>query len=260
MRFEAAPRRLSLGPPAGPGAAPETGALPVLLRGSLLQAFANLLYLLALLALMFALLRELDRRTGGPPSEWVTRLLALALATSLLAGWVLNVVAGAFWAMAATKGVSRPLGVAVLGLSLLVLARSGDLMLALTGSPLGRGGPFDDQPPRAYGPALLLTTYYIDVARMIVLAAYLAAAARDTGRNSLRAPALILAIATPVFLLGPVLLLMLAGLAPRLGDDLRMILLLLLMAGAVVATVWGLITVLQLRAAWRRMARDAREA
>jgi hypothetical protein len=260
LRFEAPRRRLTLGPSDDPSApALEAGAVAVLLRGTLLQSFAHGLYLLGLLLMMVLMLRELDRGTGGPVSDKVTRLLAVVLALSLVVSWVLNVVAGACWAMAATKGVSRPLGVAVLALGLLVLSRSGELLYALSGSPFGRGAPFDDVPLRAYGPAVLLTTYYLDVARVVVLAAYLASAARDTGRSSVRGPALILAVVTPVFLLGPVGLMMLAGLVDRVADDLTLVLLLLMMAGAVVSVIWGLITVLQLRGAWQRILLLGRE-
>jgi len=256
MRFEAPKRRLSLGPGGEEDEGP-TGATALLLRGSLLQIFANLLYLLGLMAMMFQMLRELDRGAGGQ-SETVTRLLALVLAVSLLAGWVLSAVAASFWALAPTKGMSRPLGIAVLGLSLLVLSRT-DMLSVMTGSSVGRGAPFDDVPLLAYGRALLLTTYYLDAARMIVLAAYLAASARETGRASVRGPATILAIVTPVFVLGPIGLALLAEAVDKVGHEGGMVLLLLTMAGAVVAVIWGLITVFQLRGAWQRMGPASRD-
>ena len=67
-------------------------------------------------------------------------------------------------------------------------------------------------------------------------------------------------IVTPVFLLGPIGLTMLAGVVDKVSHEGGQLLLLLTTAGAVVAVIWGLITVFQLRGAWGRMGRSARDA
>jgi hypothetical protein len=248
-------RDLDLGRSAGPA----PGAQPMLLRGSLLQIIANALHLLALLLAAVLVMAALDRPSGGSGPDPFTGLLLMAGASIFLAAWVLDVIAAACWAMVPTRDISRALGVAVLCFSLLVIARGADF-LVLLGSPLGRDGLIDDQfSDRRYSPAFALVTYYLDSVRMMVLAAYLAAAARDTGRRKIQGMAMLLALLAPVFLLGPVALASVTGAAGLVGTELRLLFLLLLMVGALATVAWTLVVVFQLRHAWERIGRQLRD-
>jgi hypothetical protein len=235
-------------------AALESGALPLLLRGSLLQIFANLLYLLAVLLVMGLLLHSLDQPGGRTTALVLNRFLILACAFSFLAAWFLNVIAASCWAMAPTKGVSRGLGVAVLCFSVLVVFRNADFLLLLP-NPAGHGSLLLDafHEPRS-GLTLLFVSSILDVVRMMVLAGYLAAVARETGAR--HRPAALLATLAPFILMGPIPLFVLVGVLGGAGLPI-MTLSVFLVFGTLVVVTWTLLILFQLRGAWDRMSRPA---
>lgn len=265
-RFDRGPSRGRVPPPLddrdrAPTAALEPGALPILLRGALLQIVANFLYLLAVLLLMILVLRQLDPSTRtGAGTEKLARLLAVTFALCVIAGWVLNVVAGACWAMAPTRGVSRALGAAALVFAILVLERSTNFMFLLSGPMMPGDGRLGDDPfDSRFTPLYMLSAHYVDLVRMMVLAGYLAAAAGDTGRKGARTSAAVLTIVAPVLLLGPLGLITLVGIVDKIGPDLGPVLLLLMLAGALMTGIWTLAVLFQLRGGWARLQRRARE-
>jgi hypothetical protein len=235
----------------------EHGTLPLLMRGSLLQIIANALHLLAFLLVGILAVNQLDR-PGGPRPEKFSLLLVLTTAGCLLAVWFLNLIAAAFWAMAPAKGISRALGLAVLCLCLLVVWR-GSEFLGLIGGPMGGDGRFDDPFERRSPAGMLFVLYYLDVVRMMVFAGYLVSVARETGRKSAHNQATMLAVFVPLFLLGPVVLLMLASLVDVIGTELRLLFLMMMAAGTLAAVAWTLAVVIKLRSGWGRAGRLTRD-
>lgn len=228
---------------------PDTCA--ILARGALLQMLAQIALLVSLFILALLLLQSLDG-PGSSRSDSLRQFVGLGLVFFLVTSWLLNTIAGAFWAMAPTRGVSRPIGVAIFAFSLLITLRTSDLT-TLVVNPTRDRPDFEERMDRELVPLRLIGAYNLDVLRMILLAAYLAAVARDTGRNAARTNAILLAVMTPLFLLGPVALTILANLAD-MRETPRILAFGLLTLGSLVSLLWSLVTVMGLRSSWARMA------
>jgi hypothetical protein len=204
--------------------------------GAGLQLLAHALYAGALLLLLLTLVVALDIDSGSlgrgsRTMEAFLLILVMLLALALMTNWGLSVVAGAFWAMAPARAAARPLAIALLVLTGIVLLR----MPALLGLLSGEGGVFG----RDRAIFEVIVTALLDNARLIVFAFTLNAISGNLRHEGLGLPAKLLTIVTPCVLGSLFFLNLLAMLIDRPGKAVAIFVLFLNLSGQVALLVWG---------------------